>query len=98
MPRGYEPEDFLTPRDASAELEPTTEQPSRDHVAREQAVDDRSPEATQNHGRNGTPPVESRTIFEIRDRTYRLWNSESATMVELCKFRAIAQEDLAEFA
>ena len=98
MPRGYEPEDFLTPRDASAELEPTTEQPSRDHVAREQAVDDRSPEATQNHGRNGTPPVEPRTIFEVRDRTYRLRNSETATMVELGKFHAIAQEDLAEFA
>src|SRR5207237_6549002 len=35
MPRGYEPEDFLTPRDASGEREPATEQSSRDPVARD---------------------------------------------------------------
>jgi hypothetical protein len=98
MPRGYEPEDFLTPRDASEEREPTTEQSSRDQMAREQAADDRSPVATQNHDRNAAPPMEPRSIHEIRGRTYRLRNSESATMVELGKFRAIAREDLAEFA
>jgi len=98
MPRGYEPEDFLTPRDASAEREPATEQSSRDQVAREQAPDDRSAVVTQNHDRNAAPPVEPRSIHEIRGRTYRLRNSETATMLELGKFRAIPQEDLAEFA
>jgi hypothetical protein len=98
MPRGYEPEDFLTPRDASAKREPATEQSSRDQVAREQAPDDRSAVVTQDHDRNAAPPVEPRSIHEIRGRTYRLRNSETATMLELGKFRAIAQEDLAEFA
>src|SRR5438477_1748738 len=98
MPRGYEPEDFLTPRDASEEREPTTEQSSRDQMACELTVTDRSPVAARNHDRNAAPPVEPRSIHEIRGRTYRLRNSETATMVELGKFRAIAREDLAEFA
>jgi hypothetical protein len=98
MPRGYELEDFLTPRDVSEGREPTSAQSSRDQVAREQAADDRSPVAARNHDRNAAPPVEPRSIHEIRGRTYRLGNSETATMVELGKFRAIAREDLAEFA
>jgi hypothetical protein len=98
MPRGYEPEDFLTPRDASAEREPATEQSSRDQIDREQAFDDGSAVATQNHDRYAASRVELRTIHEIRGRTYRLRNSETTTMVELAKFRAIAREDLAEFA
>jgi hypothetical protein len=95
--RGYEPEDFLTPRDASEERESATEQSSRDQMALEQAADGRSPVATQNHDRNAAPPMEPRAIHEIRGRTYHLRNSETATMVELGKFRTIAQEDLAEF-
>ena len=39
-----------------------------------------------------------RQVYEIRGRTYRLRTSEIATMVEAGKFRAIAQEDLTEFA
>jgi hypothetical protein len=89
MPRGYELEDFLTPRDVSEGREPTSAQSSRDQVAREQAADDRSPVAARNHDRNAAPPVEPRSIHEIRGRTYRLGNSETATMVELGKFRAI---------
>jgi hypothetical protein len=67
-------------------------------VAREQAADDRSPVAARNHDRNAAPPVDPRSIHEIPGRTYRLRNSETETMVELGKFRAIAREDLAEFA
>jgi hypothetical protein len=89
MPRGYELEDFLTPRDVSEGREPTSEQSSRHQVAREQAADDRSPVAARTHDRNAVPPVEPRSIHEIRGRTYRLRNSETATMVELGKFRAI---------
>ena len=98
MPRGYEPEDFLTPRDVPEEREPTTEPSSRDQVARELTVTDRSPVAARNHDRNAAPPMEPRSIHEIRGRTYRLRNSETTTMVELGKFRGIAEEDLAEFA
>ena len=47
MPRGYELEDFLTPRDVSEGREPTSEPSSRDQVAREQAADDRSPVAAR---------------------------------------------------
>jgi len=98
MARGYESEEFLTPRAASEERKSANEQPSRDQVACEQAVDDRSPAARQNHDRNAALPVEPRTIHEIRGRTYHLRNSETAAMMELGKFRVIAQEDLAEFA
>jgi hypothetical protein len=98
MPRGYEPEEFIGLREVSEDRESATEQSSREQIAREQAADDRSPVATQNHDRNAAPTVEPRTTHEIRGRTYRLRNSETTMMVELGKFRAIAEEDLAEFA
>jgi hypothetical protein len=98
MPRGYEPEEFIGLREVSEDRESATEQSSREQIAREQAADDRSPVATQNHHRNAAPTVEPRTTHDIRGRTYRLRNSETTTMVELGKFRAIAEEDLAEFA
>ena len=41
---------------------------------------------------------ETRMIYEIRGRTYRLRQSEIAAMVEVGKFRAAARDDLAEFA
>ena len=59
MARGHEPEDLRTPRDAFEELESASEQSSRDQMAREQAADDRSLVATQNHHRNGAPPMEA---------------------------------------
>jgi hypothetical protein len=45
----------------------------------------------------GTHSTEPRDIHEIRGRTYRVRQSEVQAMVELGKFRAIAQEDLIEF-
>jgi hypothetical protein len=98
MPRGYEPEEFIGPREVSENRESATEQSSRDPIAREQGVSDRSSGATKNQDRNAAPTVEPRTVHEIRGRTCRLRNSETTTMVELGKFRAIAREDLAEFA
>jgi len=41
--------------------------------------------------------AEPRNVHEIRSRTYRVRPSEVQGMVELGKFRAIAQEDLIEF-
>jgi hypothetical protein len=63
----------------------------------------RSPESISPAG--SSPPAkgrdalstEPRQVHEIRGRTYRLRPSEVAAMVELGKFRAIAQEDLIEF-
>jgi len=43
-------------------------------------------------------PLSPGRSMKVRGRTYRLRNSETTTMVKLGKFRAIAQEDLAEFA
>jgi len=42
-------------------------------------------------------PTEPREVHEIRGRTYRLRVSEIGAMVEIGKFRAVAQEDLIEF-
>ena len=53
------------------------------------------PEPTRNSpARHAAEP---RELHEIRGRTYRLRDSEVKAMVELGKFRAIAQEDLIEF-
>src|SRR2546429_8031143 len=49
MPRGYEPEEFIGLREVSEDRESATEQSSQEEIAREQAADDRSPVATQNH-------------------------------------------------
>jgi hypothetical protein len=94
MSRGYQPEEHLDPRLSSGNREPNAQ---TDEV-REQA----SNEASQSPGREqdsaGTRTAEARTVHELRGRTYRLRKSEIATMVELGKFRAVAREDLAEFA
>ena len=42
--------------------------------------------------RVATRSAEPRTVYELRGRTYRLRNSEIATMVELGKFRAVASK------
>jgi hypothetical protein len=62
----------------------------------------RSPEQTPGaepaDGRFRDPvSTEPRRIYEIRGRTFRVRESEVGAMVELGKFRAIAQEDLIEF-
>jgi hypothetical protein len=41
--------------------------------------------------------TETREVHEIRGRTYRLRTSETRAMLEIGKFRAIAQEDLIHF-
>jgi hypothetical protein len=98
MARGYEPDDFIGPRELSEESETEVPQLSRNGEPSRQGRDDR---------RQGTGPVtnpnaarspEPREVYEIRGRTYRLRASEIETMVEVGKFRAIALEDLNEFA
>jgi hypothetical protein len=99
MSRGYEPEEQLDPR-------VRIEAPERDAGARpagaealpEPAAHDRSRLAGPGRDRAATRPAGLRSAYEMRGRTYRLRNSEISAMVELGKFRAVAVEDLTEFA
>src|SRR5713226_5996670 len=98
MPRGYQPEDQLDPRVSSEVREPTGGDPSKIDEVREHTSNDASQSPGRESDRPGTRSAKTRTVSELRGRTYRLRNSEIATMVELGKFRALAKEDLAEFA
>lgn len=95
MSRGYQPEDHLDPRIPSEEREPGAGDPPRTNQVRKLASADGLPESTREPEAVRAP--EQRTVYEIRGRTYRLRNSETAAMLELGKFRAVAREDLSEF-
>jgi DNA-binding MarR family transcriptional regulator len=97
MSRGYQPEEHIDPRGTSEGREPNINDRPRFEEVREQAANDgpQSPGRKPDHVASRL--AEPRTIYELRGRAYRLRNSEIATMVELGKFRAIAQEDLREF-
>ena len=97
MSRGYQPEDQLDPQVSSEGREPNPGDPPRPDEARERASSDASPSPGHQPDRVASRSSEPRTVYELRGRTYRLRNSEIATMVELGKFRAVAREDLAEF-
>jgi len=91
MSRGYQPEDQLDPRGSSGERGGNADE------LREHASNDRPQSLPHEPDRSVSRSAEPRTIYELRGRSYRLRNSEVATMVELGKFRAIASKDLAEF-
>ena len=98
MGRGYEPGEFLDPREVSAERETKAQQPSRDDEPRNQDQKEREQESGSQTGPKEPRLLEPRKVYEIRGRTYRLRPSEIATMVEVGKFRTIGVEDLREFA
>jgi hypothetical protein len=98
MSRGYQPEDQLPPRASSEAREYSASDAPKTDDVREQASNQASESPDRDPDRPGPPAAEPRTVYELRGRTYRLRNSEIATMVELGKFRAVAREDLAEFA
>ena len=93
MARGYEPEEFIRPRELSEERERKAQQPSRDDGSRDQVREERAQGAGSHTASGVARSPELRQVYEIRGRTYRLRTSEIATMVELGKFRAIAQGD-----
>lgn len=97
MSRSYEPDDHLDPRASSEGREPAPADPPKTEDVREQTSHEASQSPRREPERPGTRAAETRTIYELRGRTYRLRSSEIATMVELGKFRAVAREDLAEF-
>jgi hypothetical protein len=98
MSRSYQREEHVDPRVSSEGREANASDPSKTDEVREQASNDESHLPGREPDRPGTRPAEARTVYELRGRTYRLRNSEITTMVELGKFRAVAREDLAEFA
>jgi hypothetical protein len=98
MSRGYQPDDQLDPRVSSDGREPSTADPPKTADVREQASNNASQSPSLEPERPGTRTAETRTVRELRGRTYRLRRSEITTMVELGKFRAVAKEDLSEFA
>jgi hypothetical protein len=98
MSRGRQPEDQLPSRAPSEAREYSASDAPKTDDVREQASNHASESPGRDPDRPGTRAAEPRTVYELRGRTYRLRNSEIATMVELGKFRAVAREDLAEFA
>lgn len=98
MSRGYEPEEFIGSREVSEERERKAHPPAGNGEPRDQVQDERAQGAGSQTNPSAARSPEVRKVYEIRGRTYRLRTSEIATMVEAGKFRAIAQEDLAEFA
>jgi len=97
MSRGHQPEDHLDPRAASGEREPNAGGLTKTDEVREQASNETSQSLGHEPERVASRSTEPRTVYELRGRSYRLRNSEVATMVELGKFRAVASKDLAEF-
>jgi hypothetical protein len=98
MSRGYQPDEHLDPRLSSEGREPNARGRLKTDELRERASNDASRSSRRAPERPATRSTETRTVHELRGRTYRLRRSEIATMVELGKFRAIANEDLASFA
>jgi hypothetical protein len=90
MSRGHDPREPFPSRDSLPVREPECETNGENapisERGRENAVRDRK-----------TYAFEPREIHEIRGRTYRVRESEVHAMVELGKFRVVAQEDLIEF-
>ncbi len=103
MSRTHGPDEFLDPRDTSAEAirdsrhsacpEPSREQgQGGDPQEDARLAPSRGPEPTQARS------AEPRETFKVRGKTYRLRSSEIQTLSELGKFRAVATKDLQEFA
>jgi hypothetical protein len=97
MSRGYQPEDQLDPRGSPEARDAGTGDLPNTPAVREQGPSDGLQLPGREPSRQRTRTLEARTVYELRSRTYRLRNSEIATMVELGKFRALAKGDLAEF-
>jgi hypothetical protein len=98
MSRGHQPEEHLDPRASSVEREPDAGDPPKTDEVQEQSPNDGPQLPGREPDRTGTRTTRTRTVYALRGRTHRLRNSEIRTMLELGKFRAVAREDLAEFA
>lgn len=98
MTRGYEPGDFIDPREVSGRRVPNAQQPSEKEERPDQHLEQRGQGSASQTSPEETRSPEPRKVYEIRGRTYRLRSSEIVAMLEIGKFRAIGFEDLREFA
>jgi hypothetical protein len=98
MRHGFERDDFSGPREVSAGPERKAQQRSRNGEAHHQSQEECGREPGSPTGPEETRSPEPRKLYESRGRIYRLRTSEIAAMVEVGKFRAIAMDDLREFA
>jgi hypothetical protein len=98
MSRDYQPEEHLDPRASSEGREPNSKDSPQTDQGREQAPNNGPRSEGFRADRVASRRAGARSVYELRGRTYRLRNSEIATMVELGKFRAVAKEHVAEFA
>jgi hypothetical protein len=87
MSRGHDPRVPLPSRETDQAPQPYLERTAPN----DGSVSSSRPREGSSHSR------EPRDVHELRGRSYRLRPSEVEGMVELGKFRAIAQEDLIEF-
>ena len=103
MSRSHGPDEFLDPRDTSAEAVRDPRQSDRHEPSREQGQGGEPQEdgrLTPSRASEPTQPrsPEPRETFQVRGKTYGLRPSETQTLSELGKFRAVAISDLREFA
>jgi hypothetical protein len=78
MARGYEPEEFMGPRQVSEERESKAQQPARHDESRDQVREGRAERASSHTDPGAARSPEPRQVYEIRGRTYRLRTSEIA--------------------
>jgi hypothetical protein len=91
MSRGHDPRDPLPLREPDRSREHQEQYAGSTDPAERSRV---SPSEPRGRGARSSEP---RDVHEIRGRTYRVRPSEVGAMLEIGKFRAIAQEDLIEF-
>ena len=103
MSRSHGPDEFLDPRDTSAEVIRAPRHSDRSEPSREQGQgSDQQDDArlTPGHAPESIQArcAEPRKAYKVRGKNYRLRSSETQTLAELGKFRAVATKDLQEFA
>jgi len=96
MSRSHDPRPLPNSHDSLSRSEPENS-PNVNARPQERADDGLSISASLNALEHRSHSTEPREVYEMRGRSFRLRRSEVAAMVEIGKFRAIAQEDLTEF-
>jgi hypothetical protein len=97
MARAYDPDHFIEPPEISEEDQRKAQGPPHPPPSRGPAQGERAQPAGHAPDARRDRSTESRKVYEVRGRIYRLRSSEIETMAEVGKFRTIAVEDLREF-
>jgi hypothetical protein len=90
MARGFEPEEFIGPRQVTEERECNVQQPARHDESRDQVREERAERASSHTDPVAVGSPELHQVYEIRGRTYRLRTSERETFFfeTFCRFLA----------